>query len=137
MKWVIAALAVTLALAASHADAAVYTLVNGATATFTSPANCTAGVCQIVSIQTGTSGAPAANVAVSVVASTSCTATILGSNDRVNWTPAVSGGASVATGTPANGVGSPIGSAEFVATWQYWSAVVTAVSGSCTVLISG
>ena len=71
MTWLIRALAFALALSAGHADAAVYALVSGATATFTNPNTCTGGVCQIVSIQTGTTGAPAANVAVTVTSTTS------------------------------------------------------------------
>lgn len=133
MKHLIRALAFTLALCGGRVDAAVYYVVTNATATFSTFGACQ-GVCQAVPIQTGTTGGPASNVTyqVAVTNGGACTAQPIGSNDKVNW---VSQGSAIAVTA-----GSVTGGAALVATWQYWSATVTTLSGGgavCTVTVSG
>ncbi len=133
MKRLIYALAFLLALSIGRVDAAVYTVVQNATVTYTTFAAC-AGVCFAVPISAGTTGGPASAVTYEVITGpgTACSAQPIGSNDKVNW---VAQGSVIAV---AAGAGS--GAAAITATWAYWSATITTLTGTgatCTVTVSG
>lgn len=127
------ALAFALALCSGRVEAAVYYVVTNATTTFSTFAAC-AGQCVARAIQAGVGGPVAVNVTYQVVVTNAgaCTAQPIGSNDGVNW---VNQGSAIAVTA-----GSVTGGAALTATWAYWSATVTTLTGTgatCTVTLSG
>ena len=132
-RGIVYALAFLLALCVGRVDAAVYTVVMNATAVYTTFAAC-AGVCFAKTIVAGLQGGPASTVTFQVVTgpASACTAQPIGSNDGINWT--AQGSAIVV----AAGAGS--GAAAITASWQFWSATITTLTGTgatCTVTASG
>ena len=112
------------------AHAGVYWLARNVTGTFVQPG-------PAVAVQL-TTGGPVNTVTAQVVATTSCTANLFGSNDGLNW---VAVSASTDLQTPGTGnqpaTGFVTNGKSYSATWAFWAANVSAVSGSCSVLISG
>jgi hypothetical protein len=137
MSWLIRTLAFALALCGGRVDAAVYFVVTNATTSFATFAAC-ANQCQRVPVVFGTTGGPASTVTPQVVVTGggACTAQIIGSNDGINWEN-VGSAIAVTAGSVHGGLSS---GAALTATWQFWSAVLTTLSGTgatCTVTISG
>lgn len=133
MKLALALLAFLL-LWTGTAQAGTYYLVRNATGTFTTPGT---GAGQSTVIQTATGG-PISSISAQVVATTSCTANLFGSNDNVNWV-AVSAASDLQTPGSGNapGTGFVTNGKSYVASWAYWAGTVSAVSGSCSLIVSG